>query len=67
MADTVPADSVIAAAAVVSAEQTGDTATTEVQTGAVDTTGTPLSVVAQQAQPDPLNPTYLERLKAAGL
>jgi hypothetical protein len=66
MTDVVQPDSTIAAAAVVAAEQIGDTATTEAQGGA-DTTGTPLAQVAAQAQPDPANPTYLERLKAAGL
>jgi hypothetical protein len=67
MADTIQPDSTIAAADVVAAETTGNTATSEVQTGGVDTTGTPLAIVAQQATPDPNNPTYLEKLKAAGL
>jgi hypothetical protein len=60
MADTIPADSTLAAAIVVTDEQAAITPP-------VDTTGTPLTQVAQQAQPDPANPTYLERLKAAGL
>jgi hypothetical protein len=60
MADTIPTDSVLAAAIVVTDEAGAITPP-------VDDTGTPLTQVAQQAQPDPANPTYLERLKAAGL
>jgi hypothetical protein len=66
MADQITPDDVIAEALVVSAEQTGDTATSEAVVG-VDTTGVSIAQRAAEVTLDPANPTYIDQLRKAGL